>query len=376
MKRRDFLGLLVTFAISLSCALPTHAEEVKDRYKIGVILSLTGDGASIGQSVRNGVLLAYDNLSAEEKSRIELFFEDDRYSSAGAVAAWNKLISLQKVNAVISAFSNNGQVLAPLAENRKIPFIVVATDPKIIAGRKFSNLLWVTPEAESEIIIPEALSRGYKKIARVSTQHDGPIAANASFDRYNKNQISLELDDYYAGDTKDFKASLSKIHAKKDLDAIMISLMPGHIGIFCRQARQLGIALPIFGWETFEDPNEVKASDGTLIGQWYVNADDPSQEFSAQYVKRFPDAAMVGAANGHDALLLMATASKENSDSTGVANFLRKVKDFPGALGKTTATGDGRFMLPAAVKVVTKNGFERLAKQPIPQAADAEEAPK
>jgi len=40
--------------------------------------------------------------------------------------------------------------------------------------------------------------------------------------------------------------------------------------------------------------------------------------------------------------------------------FLHTVKDFNGALGTYSASGDNRFTLPAAIKVITADGFKKI----------------
>lgn len=329
--------------------------------KVGVIVPLTGEGASWGNSFRNGMLLALEELSPEDRRRVQFIFEDDQLSASKAVSALTKLVTHDHIQAVINLSSGTANALAPIVERQGIVLLAVASDPKIVNGRRFAFNFWVTPEAEAQAMIPEALRRKYKNVVRLTTIHEGAFAVRNAMDAVNQGRIKFGIDEEYAPDNKDFRTVLAKIKARKDFDAIHPILFPGQLSTFTKQARSMGIELPFFGWEFFEDANEVKNSAGTMIGAWYVNADDSRGDFDQRYLKMFPGASLYTAANGNDAVLLFIAAAKKNPSSDGAREFLAQLKDFQGALGTYSSSGDNRFTLPAAVKEVTADGFKKLS---------------
>jgi len=329
-------------------------------FKVGIILPLTGDAAAVGAAVRNGMLLAYENLPKETQVKLKLIFEDDALKPGNTVSAFRKLVSSEKITAVVNASSGTGNALAPVAELNKVPFIAIATDPAVVKDRKYVVNFWVTAEEEINTAMPEALRRGYKRIARIITTHDFTIAVKKRFDEVNAGRMTVVLDEDYPAEIKDFRPFITKLRNLKDVDAVLVNLMPGQLGIFAKQLRQMDVKLPIFGFETLEDSNEVKVSEGALVGGWYVNSDDPNEKFHNEFKKRFAGSSLYGASNGHDIVLLLAHGAKENMDSETFNNFLHSVKNFSGALGTYSAAADNTFTLPAAVKVVTKEGFEKL----------------
>lgn len=76
------------------------SEETK-HLKVGVVLPLTGVAALPAAHSKNALLLAKDQLERESGIPIELVIEDSRTDSKTAVAVYNKLASLDKVDAVI-----------------------------------------------------------------------------------------------------------------------------------------------------------------------------------------------------------------------------------------------------------------------------------
>ena len=349
---RSVFIVIATFIVSSSL----QAKE-SDKIKIGAILALTGDAASFGVAVQNGINLALERLDPEERKKFEVVFEDDRAESSLSVSAFKRLVDIEKVDVVINTSSGTGKALSQIAEQKKVPLIAVASDKEIVENKKYVVNLWVMPEIEAVITVKEALKRGYKKIARISAIHEFAFACANEFDKASKDEIEVVIDEQYQRTERDFRAFLTKVKKVKDLDAIFANVFLGQVGIFAKQTREMGIELPLFAFEFFEDPNEIRLSQGALHDQWYVQADDPESFFLDMYNKKFPDAPVYAAANGYDAIMLIAKAVKENGMSTEAINKeLHTVTDFTGALGTYSASGDNRFTLPAAIKVVTKDG--------------------
>ncbi|MCB0332640.1 MAG: ABC transporter substrate-binding protein [Bdellovibrionales bacterium] len=349
---------LVFILLSLFCLSPLlHAE---GKPTIGVLLPLSGDGASIGKSFQNGILLGYENLPKELQDKISIVFEDDGLQSVRTVAALRKLQSTENLIAVLTFSSGTSHAIAPIVEKAKLPLVAIASDPRIVKDKDWVVNFWVTPEEENRVLLPEALRRGYKKIAIICDIHEGVYSVRRAFDKINNGQIEVVFDEEVPLDMKDFRTILAKLKTK-EYDAIMPLLFPGQLSVFAQQARKQGITAPFFGYELFEDRKEVEASEGTLVGAWYANADDPSQKFLNEYEKRFPDDTFYSAPNGYDAIHIIAEGFARGGSRESVREFLHSVKDFPGVMGKISASGDNRFNLPAAIKLVTKDGFKLIS---------------
>ncbi len=327
---------------------------------IGVLLPLTGDGASIGKAFQNGIQLGFERLPKALKENIAIVFEDDAMQSVKTVAALRKLQSTENLIAVLTFSSGTSHAIAPIVERAKLPLVAVASDPRIVENKEWVVNFWVTPEEESRVLVPEAVRRGYKKVAIISDIHEGVYSVRRAFDRLNSGQMEVVFDEEVPLELKDFRTILAKLKTKK-YDAIMPLLFPGQLSVFARQARKQGITAPFFGYELFEDRKEVEASEGALVGAWYANANDPSKEFLAEYDRRFPNDTFYTAPNGYDAIHLIAYGFAKGESRESVRDFLHSVKDFPGVLGNISASGDNRFNLPAAIKLVTKDGFELLS---------------
>lgn len=321
------------------------------KYNIAVILPLTGPGASLGEAVRDGIQTAYDRLDPDLKGRLNLIFEDDGSQSSKAVAALEKIRSENSLAGVISALSNSSKALVPLTERYGLGLIAIAIDPSIAEGAARTVVLWSSIKEQGNLLVNEAVKRGYRKIALVNTIHQGNISMRDAFLNAAQGRLEVALrGEFNVGDT-DFRSFITRIRQEKDLDGIALFLHFGHLGLFAKQVRAAGIKLPLFGMN-FQDSGAIRDSEGALDNQWFVHLVDADDAFIREYTSRFPGASLFGAANGNDALLLYARALKENVNPGQTGHFLQNVRDFHGSMGTYSAEPDHLFSIPSVIKVV------------------------
>lgn len=327
------------------------------KLRTGVLLPLSGENAHIGEGCQNGMKLALENLDSNTRENLEFLYEDDRLDTKTSVSAFNKLVGQDKINVAVSFSSSTSKALGPIADNRKVPLIAIASDKGVVENRSHVVTFWVTPEEQAKLLVKEVKRRGYKRIARISAIHNATEAFREAFDKESAGNIEIPYEQEFLFDAKDFKPFLIQLKTHQNIDAIFVNLFFGQVGTFARQARELGIELPLFGIETFEDKNEVETSGGALVGQWYIQADEGNEKFLKQYRAKYPEASSYTSVNCYDVVLLLAHAIDQKMSPEQFITFLKTVKDFKGSGGTFSATGDNRFTLPAMVKMVAEDGF-------------------
>ena len=107
------LSLLI-FSVFLTTA------NAADKYRVAVILPLSGEAAGFGESIKRGIELGAEKLSPKAKESIEFVYEDDKLDPKTTIAAFNKIASGGKVDIVLNLSSGTGQALAPSTETKKI----------------------------------------------------------------------------------------------------------------------------------------------------------------------------------------------------------------------------------------------------------------
>ena len=151
MKPRLF-SLLITLAFSsFTSSLALDGESIK----IGIIASLTGPADEEGRNWLEGAQLAADQL-IKDGIKLELVVEDDETKPASLVKAFNKMVAVDKVQAIVGGtWDFLGEAAYPLARQHKIPFITPTNPSEIInkAERSnpyiFSNSLTLAAEREA-----------------------------------------------------------------------------------------------------------------------------------------------------------------------------------------------------------------------------------
>jgi branched-chain amino acid transport system substrate-binding protein len=361
MKHRYNLRLFL-FLLFLAFAVPNAAFAEPEKFRIAVIIPLSGQVASLGTYVRKGIDLAIESLPSRERDTLEVIYEDDQFDPVQTIGAYRKLKATGKIDAVFVVGSPPANALGPITEKDKTILVAIgASDPSIAVGKTYSFIHWVIPPVLGEKLADEMMKRDFKKIAFVVADVTGAIAdVDAAIDALKKRDAGERV--IYRQDfiknTTDYRSVLTKIRQEK-ADAVVAVLFSGALASFAKQFRELRIQADLIGMETFEDEAEVKASNNTLVGAWYVNASDSTSEFVEAYKKRYQEHPGWGTGNGYDSLKLISLAVKNvGSSSDKIRDFLRSVKDYSGATGTYSASGDNRFTLPAALKKVTQDGFE------------------
>src|SRR3989344_8827560 len=122
--------LLVSLMLLTGCSIQTKdttaRASTKETIKIGVVLPLTGPSADGGNYVKNGLLLAQDELNNDQDLayHYELLFQDSMYDPKTAVSAVRKLIDSDQVKYIVGAQgSSETLAITPIAEENKVILI-------------------------------------------------------------------------------------------------------------------------------------------------------------------------------------------------------------------------------------------------------------
>ena len=330
-------------------------EDEKESIKIGAILPLSGGATSLGENAKNGIELALADLKKQEKD-YSIIYEDDQFNAQKTVTAFNKLLNVDKVKYIIVLGSNNNNAVAPIAQENKIVHVAIATDPKVL-NYGFSVKNGSDPVELSSTMAKEVIKRNYNKIYILSSNHEGVLSIINEFKKQKGIQgkiIGIELIDPAEAD---FRTVLTKAKAKNP-DSILLEIIPGKVGVAAKQAKELGITVPLFSAVVFEDQNAINAAGGALEGQWYVNS-SVSDNFIERFQKQFNAIPSREAGNGFDSLILIDNAiSNAGEDPIKVNDYLHQMKNF-----ETTSiyggvrVENGNFINTAIVKTIRNGEF-------------------
>ena len=190
--------------------------------RIGVSLSMTGSFAALGQNQLRGYQLCVKH--ANEKGgvlgrKIELVTEDDQSQAPVAVGIYEKLITKDKVDAILGPYSSPiTEAVANVSEKYRMPMLAAGAASSSIfkKGRKFVFMNYSPAEVYLEGLIDIAAKRGLKTIAVLNEDTLFPKAsAQGAVELASKKGLQVVLTQSYPKGTTDFTALLHKVAAAK-----------------------------------------------------------------------------------------------------------------------------------------------------------------
>jgi branched-chain amino acid transport system substrate-binding protein len=359
------LALLTLSALTFSCAQQQKNAEDRATVRIGFFGDLTGPTFNFGLSAKNGVLMAADEINQAggiNGHQIDIVIEDDKGSPEESARVTGKLLDRYKVVAIIGAgASGNSLAASPKAQAAHVPLIAPSsTNPAVTQAGDYIFRACFIDAFQGEVMAKFAANTLKAKKAAIMLDFNSPYSRGLteffelSFAKLN-GQIVVKQS-FSQGDA-DYRGQLSAIKTANP-DVVYIPGYYGDVAIIAKQARQLGLNVPLLGADGWDAPELWELGGDALNGSYISNhysADDPSetiQKFVHAYRQRYgnltPDA---HAALAYDALRFLAEAIQKAGTTEGpkLRDALAETKNFPGVTGTITMDASRNAVKPAVV---------------------------
>lgn len=359
MKTKKYLILILICVVVLGGIIASSIFKNDNRIlKIGIILPLTGDVASIGEYSQNGAMLAYNQLPEKTQEKIKLYFEDDQFKPVNTTTAFNKLAVVDKVNMAVCLGSTQCGSIAPIAEEKQIPLIAVASDNTIQKDKKYVFRLEIAPQEEAKRLLAYLQLKQYERIASVVEPHGG---IQTGYSVLKESPYFSEREQAFESvktGERDFRTPALKIFESKP-DAVFLGLLPGNAGLFAKELKTLGFTGDFVGFNFIEGEETLTLAQGTLEGAVYTQARQPEGWFEKAYSDTYKVESGIGAAHLFDAITIsgLLEVDKKIPSKEDIAQHLNTLKDFNGALGNYSSTGTHEFSLQIILKTIKDNKF-------------------
>ena len=361
--------LLVLAAALLPGCKPKVADD--NTIRVGEFASLTGKEAAFGQSSHKGTVLAIEELNAGGGvlgKKILLTSEDNQSKPGESATIVKKLITRDQVVALLGEVASSRSLeAAPIAQAAKIPMISPSsTNPAVTAtGDYIFRVCFIDP-FQGTALAKFSLTHLNAKHVAVLTSVSSAYSVGLSkyfHEEFLKDGGEIVADLKYSEGDKDFNAQLTTIRAAKP-DAIFVPGYYTEVALIAKQARELGITVPLFGGDGWEAPELLTIGGSAVEGCFYsthYSPDIPTEavqtfvkKYRARYDGETPDAM---AALGYDSAMVLADAIKRagTTDAAKLRDALAATKDYEGVTGKTSIDAD-RNASKAAVILEVKNG--------------------
>ena len=376
--------LLRGVGVAAGLLLAVQGANAQDKIRIGLIYTLSGPAAALGQQSKNGFELAVKELGGKMAGKeVQLFVADDTLKPDLAIQKARELIESDKVDFVVGPIFSNVLVAIhkPVTDAGKI-LISTNAGASAFAGKNCTPNFFVTSYQNDQIYeaIGDASNKlGYKKVYALVPNYPAGKDALSGFKRTYKGQIVEES--LLPLNTTDFQPEISKIVAAKP-DALF-TFMPGGLGInLLKTFNQAGLKgkLPVISAFTADEATLPVLKDAAVgvLGAltWAPNMDNPeNKKFVSEYEKAYNAVPASYAMQAYDAAKLIDSAvvalKGDVSNMKAVAAELRKanfksvrgpfkfnvngypIEDF--YLTKVAARPDGKYQTEIVEKILTNN---------------------
>lgn len=325
-------------------ALPAFAA---DTIKIGEIATVTGDFAAYGVAEVEAVKMAVSEINAKGGvlgKKLEVVMYDCRTRNEDMVNAARRLVQQDKVVAVIGP-SGSGLCIAasPVFNQGKVPHIgTLPTNPNVTVDEKGKvkpynfRICFLDPYQGKILAVFAANDLKAKKAAILyDVSSDYSHGLREFFTKsFKAAGGKIVADEGHRGEDVDFRAQLTKIK-QSNPDVLVLPTMGKCTPLSVKQAREIGIDVPIIGGDGYGDFMwEITGKEAMKNTFWvsHVAKEDPAlKEFFEKYKKQAGTECQefMNAVMAYDSVYWLADAIKRanSTDPVKVRDALENTKD-------------------------------------------------
>lgn len=352
----------------------TGTKQDNKTVKIGVNMELSGAAAGYGNAQKQGIELAVSEINKKggidvngQKKKIKLIVRDNKTAIATSASVAAQLTNKDKVAAIVGpATTNAGTAEIPNITKAKVPSVSPsATDPNYTLQKNGKVQPFVfracyqnnfQGSSAAKFVMKNIKAKRVAVYTDNSSDYGNGLAK--AFKKAYKGKI-VDSQTFSEGD-KDFNAVLTSFKAKK-VDAIYVPGYYTEVGLIIKQARQIGIKVPIIGSDGMADPKLAQIAGAKNASRIYyttpfstqVAAKDPTaSKFMQNFKKRYHEEAPTFSALAYDAVYMIKEAieNEKSDDSAKIAKGLSNIQNFTGVTGKINVDKNHNPEKPLAVE--------------------------
>ncbi len=331
-------------ALSLAALLLCCSVAVAKTLTIGTLSPITGPYAADGNDIANGaqtaVMLFKEAGGIPGYDDIKVVSEDSACDPRQAVAAANKLLSME-VAAVVGAYCSSATIpSSEVLDEGPIPMITPASTNPQVTTRGLEHMYRMCGIDAHQ---SKAAVNFMKNVLKAKTvfilddkttysQHLAEYVAEAA----EKEGIEVVAHDHVNEGDMDFSAVLTKIKAAKP-DVFYMSLQNSSSGIrMIKQVRQLGIQSAILSQDAVYHPNFIKEAYDAAQGVYFTfgftdKTTENYKKFISKYNAEFGEPGAYSAYAFDSAYAILTAIKKAGSTEPGAIRKEMMALDMAGA---------------------------------------------
>jgi ABC-type branched-subunit amino acid transport system substrate-binding protein len=242
-------------------------------------------------------------------------------------------------------------VVAPLAEQAKIPNLAIRWDPGVAEKFSYTITFETTYATYNRAVVDMLKSMDAHSIAILSEQTAGWVLGAEDLKRQaEQSGLKVLRDDQFIGGDTDVRSVVTRIVASKP-DVIVLNSNPPNTAELVKTIRQLAPEQHVTGYFDTENPANVEGL--TFVAQF-----DAAPWFKEKFKQRYGADYKVRAPQAYDIVKLLAAAQSSAAkklDGRRIVDALNAAKHVAGASGDLVSNGK-RTIESDCVRKIAKGG--------------------
>lgn len=325
-----------------------------DTIRIGGLAPLTGDAASYGVAVNNGIQMAVEDINANggiDGKQIKYIYYDEKGDTTEATNAYNKLVQDDKVVAIIGDVTTKPTLaVAQTSQQDNIPIITAtATAAEVtLTGPNIFRACFTDP-FQGELMASYASEKlGATKVAVLSDMADDYSSGIAEAFVAKAKELGMEVvaDEKYQDGDVDFKSQLTNIKGQNP-DVLFLPVYYEDLRLISAQAKEVGVTAQLCGadgWDSVLTDNFDSSvlNGGVFCSQYSTEStDERVQNFISTYKEKYEMDPNMFAVLAYDATNMMAQAISDagSTDSQAIIDAMAAL-EYDGLTGHMTFDAD------------------------------------
>ena len=382
------LALLITI---VSACKPAPKAAYGGVIKIGHIAPLTGDIPKVGEEGKYAHELWLEDVEKAGgievggvKYKVEVIHEDNESKAESAAAAATKLITEDKVLAIIGAYASKQAIpTGEVADANETPCISPwSTNPRTTKDRPWVFRACFLDPFQGPVGAKFATEEfGATKAAVLYDVGSDYPKGLAEFFKAAAEEMGMEVVAFETFTTKDrdFSAQLTKIKGS-GADFLFTPQYYDEVPLIVKQAHELGWTKPILGSDSWGSAELMPLCGDDCVGCYFsthyaaAGAKGATKEFIDRYNAKYGYIPDDVAALTWDTAHIVQKAIEDCGKLTGdlkadrkcIRDALAKIKDFEGITGKMTFTEEGDPIKCAVIVKINEKGEFEFYKSACP----------
>jgi len=337
------------------CSSKKAEQTAGTKIPVGINVELSGGAATYGTDARDGALLAIEQINAAGGvlgKQLEPIVRDCKSAADEAMTISSALAGENIIAQIGPLTSGNVAGSTPIMMEKKIPLIApaatalnVTKDEKTGLVRDYIFRVCFIDPFQGTLMAQFAANDLKAKTAVIYKDSSTDYAKGlAEYFRktFEAKGGTILAEEGFVKDDRDFKAVLTKIKSTNP-DFIYVPGYYQEVAPLVKQARELGITVPIGGSDGWVSDDMVKVAGAANLNNTFLTSDFSAEDQDAKVVKfvgdfktKYNKVPNSFNALGYDAVMLLAQAIKDAGEVNPekVKNALAAVKDFVGVTGK------------------------------------------